>query len=107
MSIENIIPFGSTIGGSFLVGILLGYFIRKITKIIMFVLGGIIALFLLLQNQNIILINQNKLDNSIMSLTLYLTNALDILTQSDSLTVPITASVSTGFIIGFSRGYCT
>lgn len=104
MSIENIIPFGSTIGGSFLVGILLGYFIRKIAKIIMFVLGGIVTLLLFLQNQNIILINQNKLDDSLMSLTMYFTNAFDLLTQSDSLTIPITSSASVGFIIGFLRG---
>lgn len=101
MSIENIvISFGSTIGGSFLVGILLGYFIRKIIKVLMFILGGIIVLLLFLQNQDIILINRNKLDYSLMSLTLYLTNAFDRIPQSDSLTIPVTASASAGFIIG-------
>lgn len=105
MSIENIfVPFGSTIGGSFLVGILLGYFIRKIIKIVMFVLGGIAALLLFLQNQDIISINEDKFGNSLMSLTFYLTNAFDmIIPQSHSLTIPVTASVSVGFLIGFSR----
>jgi uncharacterized membrane protein (Fun14 family) len=101
MNIENIvISYGFTMGGSFLVGILLGYFIKKIMKILMFVMGGIIALLLFLQNQHIIIVNYDKLDNSLMSLTLYLTNAFDRILQSDSLTVPVTASASAGFIIG-------
>jgi uncharacterized membrane protein (Fun14 family) len=69
----------------------------------MFVLGGLVALLLFLQNQDIILINHNKLDNSLKSLTLHLNNAFDLISQSDSLTIPVTASVSAGFIIGFSR----
>jgi uncharacterized membrane protein (Fun14 family) len=101
MIIQNIIiPYGSTIGGSFVVGILLGYFIKKIIKILMFILGGIVALLLFLQNQDIILINHDKLDNSLMSLTLYLTNAFGMISHSDPLTVPVTASASVGFIIG-------
>jgi hypothetical protein len=69
----------------------------------MFVLGGIVVLFLFLQNQNIILINQNRLDNSLTFLTLYFTHAFFMITQSDSLTIPGTALASIGFIIGFLK----
>jgi uncharacterized membrane protein (Fun14 family) len=66
----------------------------KVIQVLMFVLGGIVALLLFLQNQEIILINHDKLDNSFKSLTLYLTDTFDMIIQSNSLTVPITASAS-------------
>ncbi|HSF50890.1 MAG TPA: hypothetical protein VLA74_09040 [Nitrososphaeraceae archaeon] len=47
--------------------------------------------------------NHDKLDNSLMSLTLYLTNAFDRIPQSVSLTVPVIASIHAGFIIGFIK----
>lgn len=75
----------------------------KVIQVLMFVLGGIVALLLFLQNQEIILINHDKLDNSFKSLTLYLTNTFDMIIQSNSLTVPVIASVSAGFIIGFIK----
>jgi uncharacterized membrane protein (Fun14 family) len=40
----------------------------KVIQVLMFVLGGIVALLLFLQNQEIILINHDKLDNSFKSL---------------------------------------
>jgi len=82
------------VGGSFFIGLLLGYFAKKITKIILFVLGGIVALLLFLQYKDLILINYGKLDNYFMSLTFYLTDTFDFLTQSGSLTIPVTALVS-------------
>jgi uncharacterized membrane protein (Fun14 family) len=75
----------------------------KVIQVLMFVLGGIVALLLFLQNQEIILINHDKLDNSFKSLTLYLTDTFDMIIQSNSLTVPVIVSVSAGFIIGFIK----
>jgi uncharacterized membrane protein (Fun14 family) len=57
LSAETIFPLAATIGGGFLSGILLGYFIKKVVKILMFIFGGIIALLLLLQYQGVIVIN--------------------------------------------------
>ena len=62
-----------------------------------------LLLYLFLQNQDIIIVNHDKLDNSLMSLTLYLTNAFDQITQSNSLTIPVIASIHAGFIIGFIK----
>ena len=41
MSFDNISAIPSLIGGGFLVGAFLGYFIRKVIKIILFALGVI------------------------------------------------------------------
>ena len=49
MIIESLIPTGVSIGGGFFIGILLGYFVKKIIKILMFAAGGIFGLLLYLQ----------------------------------------------------------
>ena len=40
MIIENIYPIAATSGGGFIASYLVGYFIKKVIKILMFVLGG-------------------------------------------------------------------
>jgi uncharacterized membrane protein (Fun14 family) len=54
MIIESLIPTAASIGGGFFIGILLGYFVKKAIKILMFVAGGIVGLLLYLQQQQII-----------------------------------------------------
>jgi uncharacterized membrane protein (Fun14 family) len=57
MIIESLIPTAASISGGFFIGILLGYFVKKIIKIIMFIAGGMLGLLLYLQQQEIISIN--------------------------------------------------
>src|SRR5437867_11267519 len=97
MSPESIFPLATTVGGGFLSGILLGYFIKKVIKILMFIFGGIITLLLLLQYQGMITINMSKLEsssswlmNSLSSLSLQLSNSTNV----DILTAPLTGSIS-------------
>jgi uncharacterized membrane protein (Fun14 family) len=54
MNIESLIPTITLMGGGFFIGIVLGYFVKKIIKILMFVAGGIVGLLLYLQQQQII-----------------------------------------------------
>jgi uncharacterized membrane protein (Fun14 family) len=49
MIIQTLIPTAASIGGGFFIGILLGYFVRKVIKILMFVASGIVGLLLYLQ----------------------------------------------------------
>jgi uncharacterized membrane protein (Fun14 family) len=106
MASEAIFPLAATVGGGFLSGILLGYFVKKVIKILMFILGGIITVLLLLQYQGVITINMSKLEssllwlmNSLSSLSLQLSNTTDV----GILTVPLTSSISAGFILGFLK----
>ena len=46
MNTESIIPTVTSVGGGFFAGIIVGYFLKKIIKIIMFVAGGVVALLL-------------------------------------------------------------
>ena len=101
---ESIFPLATTVGGGFLSGILLGYFIKKVIKILMFIFGGIITLLLLLQYQGMITINMSKLESSASWLmnslsSLQLSNSINV----DILTAPLTGSISAGFILGFLK----
>jgi uncharacterized membrane protein (Fun14 family) len=57
MNIENIHSIAATSGGGFFASFLVGYFINKIIKVLMFVLGGILALLMYLQFHRIIDVN--------------------------------------------------
>jgi uncharacterized membrane protein (Fun14 family) len=61
---EVMIPTAASIGGGFFTGLLLGYFVKKVIKILMFVAGGIVGLLLYLQQQQIISVNLERLEGS-------------------------------------------
>jgi len=46
MNTESIISAVTSVGGSFFIGIIFGYFVKKIIKILMVITGGIVGLLL-------------------------------------------------------------
>ena len=78
MNADNLIPIATSVGGGFFIGLVLGYFVKKIVKILMFVAGGIVGLLLYLQQQQIISVNMEKLETSS---TVILTSFLPLLTK--------------------------
>jgi uncharacterized membrane protein (Fun14 family) len=63
MPIENIESIARSVGLGGITGFLLGYFIRKIIKIILFAVGGLLALLMYLQYQGLITVNMAKIEN--------------------------------------------
>jgi len=63
MPIENIESIATSVGLGGITGFLLGYFIRKIIKLIFFAVGGILALLLYLQYQGVITVNMAKIES--------------------------------------------
>ncbi|HET7147884.1 MAG TPA: FUN14 domain-containing protein [Candidatus Nitrosopolaris sp.] len=61
MNVEHISSFGVTIGGGFLGGILIGYALKKVVKIVAVVLGLLFAGFAYLQCLQVIDIKWAKL----------------------------------------------
>ena len=47
MNLDSLIPVTTSVGGGFFIGLVLGYFVKKIVKILMFVAGGIVGLLLI------------------------------------------------------------
>jgi uncharacterized membrane protein (Fun14 family) len=107
MIIENLIPTAVSIGGGFFIGILLGYFAKKLIKVLMFVAGGIVGLLVYLQQQQIISLNQERLEASITLVLTTLSSSFDNITQTgdiSSLGIPLTASITVGFTVALVKG---
>lgn len=61
MSFDNIISYASTLGGGFFVGVLIGYTLKKVIKLVAVIVGLFLAGLVYLQSQQIANINWNKL----------------------------------------------
>jgi uncharacterized membrane protein (Fun14 family) len=106
MIIESLIPATASIGGGFFIGILLGYFIKKAIKILLFVTGGIVGLLLYLQQQQIISVDQGKLEGSLTFVLINLFTPFGKITQTgdiSSLGIPLTASMVAGFTLALAK----
>jgi uncharacterized membrane protein (Fun14 family) len=122
MSIESLGPAAATMGGSFFVGILIGYALKKVIKIAVVIVGIFLAGLAYLQYQQIANINWNKLqtisEGAISSLSNAITQIPGISVNSSvdvhaatasslamtSFGIPLTGSMSVGFTIGFLKG---
>jgi uncharacterized membrane protein (Fun14 family) len=106
MNAETLTPIATSVGGGFLLGILLGYFVKKAIKILMFVAGAIVGLLLYLQQQQIILLNQERLESSTTLVLTNLSSSFGKITQFgdvSSLGIPLTASMVAGFTLALAK----
>lgn len=105
-----------TLGGGFLAGILIGYALKKVVKLVALVVGLFFAGLVYLQYQQILNINWNNLQVVSQNTLSILANATTKIpglgsnadhTASLALTnigIPFTGSISMGFAIGFIHG---
>jgi uncharacterized membrane protein (Fun14 family) len=110
MPIENIESIATSVGLGGITGFLLGYFMRKIIKIILFAVGGILALLLYLQYQGLIIVNMAKIEsytdgivNTLLSNSGEAWNHI-LPSGAANLGFPLTSSMTLGFTAGFLRG---
>ena len=104
---ETIITTLTSIGGGFFTGIILGYFLKKIIKILMFVTGGIVALLLYLQQQQVISVDVEKMEASSTFIFNSVTSSFDKMTQTGDMAIlgiPLAAGLSAGIAIGLAKG---
>jgi len=107
MYTESLTPIVTTLGTGFLMGLMLGYFVKKILKILMFAMGGIVGLLLYLQHQEIISVNMSKLEQSANTIFASVLSSFDKMTQiggAISLGIPLTGGLSAGIVVGLMKG---
>ena len=107
MNAESLIPTATSIGGGFFIGILLGYFVKKVIKVLMFVAGGIVALLLYLQQQQVISVDVHKMEASSTFIFNSVASSFDKMTQTGDMTtlgIPLAGGLSAGLAIGFVKG---
>jgi uncharacterized membrane protein (Fun14 family) len=117
--IDSFGPTAATMGGGFFVGVLIGYALKKVIKLVTVIFGLFISGLAYLQSQQIASINWNKLQtvsegtittlaNAIMQIpgfgdSSHATAAASSLAMT-SFGIPLTGSMSAGFTIGFIKG---
>jgi uncharacterized membrane protein (Fun14 family) len=118
--VESFGPTAATLGGGFFIGILIGYALKKVIKIVAVIVGLFLAGLAYLQYHQIANINWNKLQTvSEGAITTFSNAIIQILgisgdsshatVTASSLTmtsvgIPLTGSMSAGFTIGFMKG---
>ena len=105
-----------TLGGGFLGGILIGYALKKVIKVVAIIAGFFLAALTYLQYQQIASLNWGKLQTISEDTLTTLANATQQIPGFDgygnaptelvmtNLGIPLTGSLAIGFTIGFMRG---
>jgi uncharacterized membrane protein (Fun14 family) len=125
MSFDIISSYATTMGGGFFIGILIGYALKKVIKIVAVIAGLFLAGLAYLQYHQIANINWNKLQtvseavsegaittfsNAIIQIPGFGDSSSHAATASSSslamtsFGIPLTGSMSAGFTIGFMKG---
>ena len=119
--VEIFVPTAATLGGGFFVGVLIGYAIKKVIKLVAVMVELFLAGLAYLQSQQIANINWNKLQQVSEGT---ITTVANLMTQipyisgtsidsnhaaASSLAmtnfgIPLTGSMSAGFTLGFIKG---
>jgi uncharacterized membrane protein (Fun14 family) len=106
-----------TLGGGFFGGILIGYALKKVIKILSIVVGLFLAGLAYLQYQQIVKINWDKLQSVSQGAISNLANATTQISNNlgnhdhtaaaiamVNFGIPLTGSMATGFAVGFMKG---
>jgi uncharacterized membrane protein (Fun14 family) len=111
---DSIGAFAATLSGGFFAGILIGYALKKVVKLIAVVVGLFLAGLAYLQYQQIVVISWNKIPRLSQNAASALANATAQIpgfssdhTAALAMTnfgIPLTGSMAMGFAVGFMKG---
>jgi uncharacterized membrane protein (Fun14 family) len=108
MSAEALTSIPATIGGGFIGGLLLGYALKKVVKLIVVVVGLFIAGLAYLQYQQLAYFDWDKIEGVVTAIFGNVSSQIsgqDIsLFALSNLGIPLTSGMSAGFAIGFMKG---
>jgi uncharacterized membrane protein (Fun14 family) len=108
MSAEALTSIPATIGGGFIGGLLLGFAIKKVVKLIAVMVGLFIAGLAYMQYQQIAYFDWDKIERTIKEIFGNVSSQIsgqDISSFAFSnLGIPLTSGMSAGFAVGFMKG---
>jgi uncharacterized membrane protein (Fun14 family) len=109
LNTEIITSVSATLGGGFFGGILLGYAIKKVVKLIAVIAGLFMAGLAYLQYQHIASFDWNRIEvlasSALGNVTAHISTSQELATLAMSnFGIPLTGSISAGFAVGFLKG---
>ena len=109
MSTDLFTTISATVGGGFFGGLLFGYVIIKVVKLIAVIAGLFIAGLAYLQYQQIAFLDWNRIEalltSALENVTTNITRNEEIATLAMSnFGIPLTGGMSAGFAVGFMKG---
>jgi uncharacterized membrane protein (Fun14 family) len=111
MNTDTLTSISTSIGGAFFGGLLIGWVLKKVIKMLAIVVGLFLAVLAFLQYQQIAAINWNKIEGTITATvakaatsTINDNNNVAVLAMMSNFGIPLTSSMSIGFTIGFMKG---
>jgi uncharacterized membrane protein (Fun14 family) len=109
LSTEIITSVSATLGGGFFGGLLFGYAIKKVVKLIAVIAGLFIAGLAYLQYQQIASFYWNRIEDltsaALGNVTGHISTNQELATLAMSnFGIPLTGSMSAGFAVGFMKG---
>jgi uncharacterized membrane protein (Fun14 family) len=111
MNTDTLTSISTSIGGGFFGGLLIGYALKKVIKMLAVVVGMFMAALAFLQYQQIATIHWHKLEPAITKLAAATTSTVNdspnvavLAATMSNFGIPLTSSMSVGFTIGFMKG---
>jgi uncharacterized membrane protein (Fun14 family) len=109
LSTDIITSIAATVGGGFFGGILFGYAVKKVVKLTAVITGLFIAGLAYLQYQQIASFDWNKIEAmagaTLGNVTAHISTNQELATLAMSnFGIPLSGSMSAGFVVGFMRG---
>jgi uncharacterized membrane protein (Fun14 family) len=108
MNTDAFTSISATIGGGFFGGLLFGYALKKVVKLIALVAGLFIAGLAYLRYQQIVYFDWGKIERVVTDIFGNVDNQISgqVITSFalSNLGVPLTGGMSAGFAIGFMKG---
>jgi uncharacterized membrane protein (Fun14 family) len=107
---DTLTSMSATIGGGFFGGLLIGYALKKVIKMLAVVIGLFLAGLAFLQYQQIATIHWHKVEGAITKLGTLTSSTINdnsnvaALAMMSNFGIPLTSSMSIGFTIGFMKG---
>jgi uncharacterized membrane protein (Fun14 family) len=108
LSTEIITSAAATVGGGFFGGLLFGYAIKKVVKLIAVIAGLFIAGLAYLQYQQLASFDLNRIEAmagaALGNVTAHISTNQEIALAMSNFGIPLTGSMSAGFTVGFLKG---
>jgi uncharacterized membrane protein (Fun14 family) len=109
LSADSITSASAIVGGGFFGGLLLGFALKKVVKVIAVIVGLFIAGLAYLQYQQIASFDWNRIEvmagATLGNVTAHISTNQELATLAMSnFGIPLTGSMSAGFAVGFMKG---